>query len=146
MHDLRATMHRRRPERAFMRHPPLIVGALAAVDAALFTAIGALHLGVSLGSMSAPRTHWTAPIELFGAACCAIGAAAVWTRTPLAREIMWLVNGLALWCILLGVFAYSAGLDPCTPITNIHYLVTAAVTFTSIWRMGRWQRGLSWPP
>jgi len=148
MHDVRDAAHPHKPGRssATTRNPPLMVGTLAAVDAALFAAIGALHLGASFGGMSAPEAHWAAPIELFGALSCAISAGAVWTRGRLAREIAWIANGIALWCVILGVIAFSAGLDPCTPITDIHYGMTAAVTFVSIWRMSRWQRGLSWPP
>lgn len=123
-----------------------MVGVLAAVDAALFTAIGALHLGATFGDVSAPRAHWAAPIELFGALCCVISAGFVLTRAALAREIAIIANGIALWCVMLGIFAFSAGLDPCTPITDIHYGMTAALAFLSFWRISRWQRGQSWPP
>ena len=148
MHDVPATALPRKPARVIgaTRKPPLLVGTLLAMDAALFAAMAALHLGASLGSVSAPRAHWAAPIELFGAVCCTFGAGAVWTRTGLAREIAWIVGGIAIWCVMLGVVAFSAGLDPCTPITDIHYGMTASITFLSMWRMSRWQRGLSWPP
>ena len=148
MHDVREVVRRRRREHTFAaaRNPPLLVGALAALDAALFTAIGTLHLGVTFGGVSAPKAHWVAPIELFGALCCLISAGSIFTRASLAREIAWIANGIALWCVILGIFAFSTGLDPCTPITDIHYSLTAAAIFVSIWRMSRWQRGLSWPP
>ena len=123
-----------------------MIGFLAIVDAALFTAAGALHLGISIGDISAPRAHWVAPIELFAALCLAISAGAMLTRAHLAREIALIANGIALWGVILGVIAFSTGLDPCTPITDIHYVMTAAVTFLSFWRIARWQRGLPWPP
>jgi len=152
MHDVRSDApRRRRPGRSesfsfVTRHPPMLVGLLAAVDAALFTAIGGLHLGASVGDFSAPRAHWAAPVELFGALCCTVCAGAVWTRAPLSREIAWIANGIALWCVMLGVLVFTAGLDPCTQITDVHYSMTASVTLLNLWRMSRWQRGLSWPP
>ena len=147
MHDVRAP--RRSSQRRFSaieRHPPLLLGFLAVLDAALFTAIGAMHLGVSIGPYSAPQAPWVAPLELFAAASLAISAGAVWTRAGLAREIAIIGNGIALVSVFLGTVAFAAGIDPCTPITDIHYAMTAAVTFLSIWRLSRWQRGLPWPP
>lgn len=123
-----------------------MVGFLAFVDAALFTAIGAMHFGAAIGSYSAPKAHWVAPIELFAAVCLVIAAGAVWTRAHLAREIAWIVNGIAIWAVILGIIAFATKLDPCTRITDIHYGMTLAVTFLSIWRLSRWQRGLQWPP
>ena len=113
MHDVRDAAHPRKPQHSFVtaRNPPLMVGTLAAVDAALFTAIGALHLGASFGSISAPRAHWAAPIELFGALCCVISAGAVWTHTRLAREIAWIVNGISIWCVMLGAVQWAR--PPC---------------------------------
>lgn len=147
MHDVRASSNpRRKRYSAVTRHPPAGIGLLALVDSALFTAIGAMHFGLAIGDYSVPRAHWTAPIELFAAACLAIAAGTIWTRANLAREIAWIADGIALWSVILGVMAFSAGLDPCTPLTEVHYGMTAAVTFLSLWRLDRWQRGLSWPP
>ncbi len=148
MHDVRGAPSSRDPARFSQvdHHPPVMIGFLAALDAALFTAIGAMHLGVSIGSYSTPKAHWVAPIELFAAVYLAIAAGAVWTHARLAREIAVIGNGLALLAVFLGVVAFSVGLDPCTSITDVHYTLTAAVAFLSIWRMSRWQRGLSWPP
>lgn len=148
MHDVRDAVSSRDARRfsTIARHPPLMIGFLAALDAALFTAIGALHLGASIGELSAPQAHWVAPIELFAAGCLVISAGAVLTRAGLAREIAVIGNGVALLSVFLGVFAFSVGLDPCTPITDVHYGITAAVTFLSIWRLSRWQKGLPWPP
>jgi len=127
------------------RNPPSSIALLALINAGLLAWIGLLHLGLSIGVYWAPKAIWVAPVELFAAACLLIAAGAVSMHLQLAREIAWIANGIAFWCVLLGLFACAIGLASWARITGVDYVAAIAVTVTSTCHLHRWQNGPGWP-